>query len=519
MVDATRLFSVFSGAVKKIGSPTGDLFCCGHALLGDDQIPNEGRLLVGGGTEAFDQTPGFHHEHFHGIRDCAIYYPLTNNWTTAALMNPGERRQGCEDGVSGGRWYPTFLTLADGSVFAMSGHPGPCDYNHTNFIPEVFTSAPGPGGSWHQLGSFANKEERDYFEKHYITWYPRIHLLPTGDIISASPIASNTFSISIDRSTWSAKFKFVTSFQTVSNRDKFHIYDGYWCTSALLPLLPSPNNPNEPLPTDPPNRYTTRLLICNAERTFMLDLGDADPTSKNIAGNWIETAPRELSHNPRRIHAFAVLLPTGEVLVCGGIEGVEGLDDSGKPAIVGQPDESAILIPETFNPFSNKWSAPNDPATVKRNYHSVALLLPDGSVWTAGSDKHAGRGINARELRFEIYYPWYFGNPDRPFIEAAPDRVYPRERWPVLTSQASRIRRVAMVRCGSSTHAFDSDQRYIGLRFEYQGSDKLLVEFPTNNNIMVPGFYFIFVINDADLPSYGTITYARPEEHPQEGDK
>lgn len=40
---------------------------------------------------------------------------------------------------------------------------------------------------------------------------------------------------------------------------------------------------------------------------------------------------------------------------------------------------------------------------VVRGYHSVALLMPDGAVWVAGSNFDGGPGIGNRELRIEIF--------------------------------------------------------------------------------------------------------------------
>lgn len=506
-VDATRLFSVATQTVTKISSPIGDVFCCGHAFLGDGQVLSEGRLLVGGGTDAFPKVPeglpviNLHDHHFHGIRECSIYRPKKKNWSKAALFNPGVATDDCEKGKpSGGRWYPTLLTLSDGSVLAMSGHPGDCDFYHDNFIPEVFTTSPAPNGAWHRLGSFTDPAQRQLFESHNVTYFPRLHLLPTGDIISASPIAGRTCSLSIGHSPWSGTFHDIASFDDVTRADPFKLYDHFGASSVLLPLLPEDN-------------YTARVLIAGAEQPFILDLNGWNPAQSAAPGQfrWHPTAPRQLAGSPRRVNGHLVLLPTGEVCACGGVEGVP---TPGVPPPDGlqTPDQPAVLKPEIFNPFTQAWSVPNDPAQVVRNYHSVALLLADGSVWTAGSDHNAAQGQQARELRFEIYRPWYDGNPDRPHIDAAPERVYSHEQWPLKTTQASRIRRVAMVRCGSCTHAFNPDQRYIGLRFKHSGPDELIAEFPPNNNIMVPGFYFLYVINDAGLPSYGTTVYARPDK-------
>lgn len=98
-----------------------DLFCCGHSLLAD------GRLLVGGGTSMMQNptVPGDPHSgHWGGLRECWIFdADATPSWVPIAQMNyaPAEYTDG--PNLGGGRWYPSLLTLGDGTVIAMCGHP------------------------------------------------------------------------------------------------------------------------------------------------------------------------------------------------------------------------------------------------------------------------------------------------------------------------------------------------------------------------------------------------------------
>jgi hypothetical protein len=487
-VDATCLFDCSSGTVTRIGSPPWDLFCCGHALS------THGTLVVAGGTFAFDHTvPGAHHDHFPGLRDTAIfrYEPASHGWRTTARLNPGEPAE--PDRLrTGGRWYPTLVTLASGDVLALSGHPGKDDLEHTNFIPEAFTPAPAPKGGWHQLGSYANASERQMFLGHETTYYPRAHLLPTGDLLLASPVASGkTVTLSVGTAPWSGTFHPVCHFGPGGD----DAYGGWSESSVLLPLLHT-------------EHYRPRVLLSGGERAWMLDLRGWRPGSTpedQLA--WRPTAPRGLAGSPRRMHGNLVLLPTGEVLATGGVATVPAPE--GPLAL----DSTAVLEQEIYDPVANRWSALTDPderAAVPRNYHSVALLMRDGRVWTAGSDHDAGRGTGpggAAELRIEIYEPWYHRMPNRPEILAAPDRWVTGQQFQVRTTQATDIVRVAMVRCGSCTHAFNSDQRYVTLRFDYTGSDELIVEAPPNGNVAPSGMWFLYTINSQGLPSEGITLY------------
>src|SRR5208282_3400396 len=56
-----------------------------------------------------------------------------------------------------------------------------------------------------------------------------------------------------------------------------------------------------------------------------------------------------------------------------------------------------------------------------RGYHSVALLMPDGRVWTAGSEWNYGATPN---LAIELFEPDYYAVSDRVSITAAPAGVF-----------------------------------------------------------------------------------------------
>jgi hypothetical protein len=141
---------------------------------------------------------------------------------------------------------------------------------------------------------------------------------------------------------------------------------------------------------------------------------------------------------------------------------------------------------------------------VKRNYHSVALLLPDGRVWTAGSNHDGQQGRETLEPRIEILNPPYVGVPNRPQITSAVEGIVPGgARFTLETPQARAIARVAIIRVASVTHSFSSDQRYVGLDFSVASDHQLSVAAPPNHNIAPPGYYLLFVLDQAGLPSEG----------------
>ena len=141
--------------------------------------------------------------------------------------------------------------------------------------------------------------------------------------------------------------------------------------------------------------------------------------------------------------------------------------------------------------------------------------MPDGAVWTAGSNMNgdpSGPTQDTREKRLEVYRPWYFDR-DRPGILGAPGRIRyaggPDSVFPVLVAddRAERISRVVIIRTSSTTHAFSSDQRLVELPFEVADPGQLLVTPPPNGAIAPPGYYLIFILDDAGVPS--TATFAQ----------
>ena len=92
----------------------------------------------------------------------------------------------------------------------------------------------------------------------------------------------------------------------------------------------------------------------------------------------------------------------------------------------------------------------------------------------------------------EIYSPAYLFNGNgtpapRPTITGVTaETVELRLAVPVQTPDAADIASVVLVRPGAPTHAFDMEQRLVGLSFT-AGSGVLNVTAPPNGNIAPPG--------------------------------
>jgi hypothetical protein len=185
-------------------------------------------------------------------------------------------------------------------------------------------------------------------------------------------------------------------------------------------------------------------------------------------------------------------------------------------------DQTGVMQPEiyrtpldrrtrTYSGGVGHWETINEPATVLRNYHSSALLMPDGRVWTAGGNSAGQPGSPPMEAqkRIEIYAPPYPAG-TRPTITSAPSIISHREEVPIHSPQADAIGSIVLMRCGSSTHAFNSDQRAIYLRFSGGGGDQLIATAPPNGNVAPPGPYMLFIVDRAGRPcQYARFVYLR----------
>jgi hypothetical protein len=185
------------------------------------------------------------------------------------------------------------------------------------------------------------------------------------------------------------------------------------------------------------------------------------------------------------------VLADGRVAVTGG---------SATPNVA---DQVAYRM-ELFDPTSQSWSV-GPPAQRMRLYHSTSLLLPDGSLLTAGG----GAPGPQTNLNAEIYYPPYLFKTDgsrasRPTISNAPTVVNPLASLSLTSPQASSIKRITMVATGSVTHSIDMNQRFMELSFSRQGST-LVAKLPANAADTPPGFYMVFAIDKAGTPSVARI--------------
>jgi hypothetical protein len=376
------------------------------------------------------------------INGGTVAYDPFHGSQKSSLFDPTTNSFTTVQNMAHGRWYPTVTLLSDGRVMTFSGQ----DENAgTNSTVEIYTV----GSGWSSAVSAG--------------WtpplYPRMHLLPSGKVFYSGP-SSTSYYFNPSNQSWST----VASTKLGATRT--------YGSSVLLPLTPS-------------NNYDPKVLILGGgssatSTTELIDLGSGSPS-----WSWGPDMSQP------RIEMDAVILPTGDVLALGGSANDEDAS-------------TASLNADLYDPGSNSFSSAGA-NSYPRLYHSVALLLPDATVWIAGSNPSRGN----YESHMESYRPAYLYTRDgnnnvvaatRPSISSAPSNIAWGGQFSVSTPDAANISKVVLVRPGSSTHSFDMDQRLVGMSFT-AGSGSLTVTGPPNSKIAPPGYYMLFLINNNGVPS------------------
>jgi galactose oxidase-like protein/PKD domain-containing protein len=355
-----------------------------------------------------------------------------------------------------GRWYPTVTVLGDGSVMTFSGLN---ETGGTNTAVEIYTV----GSGWSQ----------EYLAGWTPPLYPRMHLMPNGNVFYAgSGTGSRIFNTTTR--TWSG----VVATTNYANTRTYG-------TSVMLPLTPA-------------NGYRPRVMI----------LGGGNPATASTEIIDLSASPLQWQFGPSmsqpRIEMNATILPNGKVLAIGGSTNDEDAATASRNA-------------DLYDPNTNSFSSAGVNA-FPRLYHSGSLLLPDATVALVGGNPTRG----SYESHIEIYSPAYLFNGDgspasRPTVSSlsSTDLSY-GGTFQVQTPNAANITSVVLVRPGAQTHAFDMDQRLVGLSYT-AGAGVLNVTAPPNSNIAPPGYYMLFILDTGGVPSlarFVKLSAAPPNQPP-----
>lgn len=338
-------------------------FCSGGTFLAD------GRVISVGGNGPLTWLDANIGDGFNAIRY------LGRSSTDASLNGQSWSEPGNK--LASARWYATAQTMPDGTVFVASGSLNgldPTDLANNNPTYEILN--PGAVSRGENIDLEILKKNQPYY------MYPFVHLLSDGTL-----------------------FIFVSKASQVFNA-------GSKAVVKELPDLPGdyrtyPNTGGSVLlPLSSKNNWAPDIVICGGgayqDITSPTDpsCGRIQPLSANA--RW------EMDSMPEgRGMVEGTLLPDGTVVwLNGGSRGAQGFGLANTPAF-------EALLYDPAKPLGQRFStlARSD---IPRLYHSVALLLLDGTVMVAGSNpvempqsKPDAANPYVTEWRVENYVPPY----------------------------------------------------------------------------------------------------------------
>lgn len=398
-----------------------------------------GRIFFAGGGDGGDGYPY-----------ATIYSVATDTWTQLPDMNAG-------------RWYPTTLTMANGEGLVVSGtinadgeqnaHGGHDGAAHAgaahagaphgagasdiNVLPQVWT-----GSGWRDLTN----------AQKVVPEYAAIFLAPNGKAFMAGP-GYNSYYLDTEGT-------------------------GEWIYVAPRILQDWRGYGSAVMYDDGKVLFVGGAADPPTATAEVIDLNAAEPSWRFVGS--METPRRQTN---------ATILADGTVLITGGTSG-PGFNDKNSP----------VYTAERWDPDTEQFTtmaAMQHP----RWYHSIALLLPDGRVLSAGGTDWTTA---------EIYSPPYLFRGPRPSIDTAPETVEHGETFFVGTPDAAEIAAVHLIRNGAVTHATNMDQRISRLGFTPL-ADGLSVTMPPAE-LGPPGSYMLFLLNDEGVPSVAAMLHVVAED-------
>ncbi|WP_270888226.1 LamG-like jellyroll fold domain-containing protein [Pedococcus sp. 5OH_020] len=354
--------------------------------------------------------------------------------------------------MAGERWYPSVAALMDGQALIVAGGPT---------IAEIR----GVDGSVRQLPGITAPSGRAY---------PFLQSAPDGRVLNSG--SDNA----VRRLNWWG----TGSLEASIGRDGVDRSYGSYATYA----------PGLTLVTGGGSSTVNGVAVPYSSTSII------DTRSGTLATR--AAAPMA---NRRRQHNLT-LLPDGTLLATGGMS----VTGDGLISLA-----NAVYAAERWDPAADSWSTLAS-ASVVRQYHSTAMLLPDGRVLTGGGGICGScqqQGYLRKDI--EVYSPPYLFARDgsgslapRPTVAQAPSQVTLDRPFTVSSPEAARIAKAALIRLGAPTHSQDQGQRYLPLSFTTSGQ-QVTITAPPNAAEAPPGYYMLFVVDVDGVPSVAPIVQVR----------
>ena len=336
------------------------------------------------------------------------------------------------------RWYPTLTKLGDGRLVAISGNITQTTWADT---PEIYDPVKN---NWTTIAGINTSQVHE-------EEYPLSFLLPSGKILTIASSVASAYELDPIAPSWSA----------VGGHT---LYNG----SAVM--------------------YQPGKILYSGGGTPLNSNASAQATAQVIdltapSPSWQATG----TMNAARYAHTLVVLPDGKVLAIGGGGDLNQTDLASGP-----------LSSEEWDPATGRWTLLASMG-VPRVYHSTAVLLPDGRVLVAGGG-HADSTTSPAEYNAQFYSPPYLFKGARPSISAAPGAASYGSTITVTTPYAASIASVVLIALAADTHTLDMNQHFVPLTFTL-GAGSLSVNIPGSPSLVPPGYYMLFIVNSAGVPS------------------
>ncbi|KAK9464585.1 glyoxal oxidase N-terminus-domain-containing protein [Lipomyces arxii] len=394
--------------------------------------------------------------------------------------------------LSSARWYPSAQTLADGRIFVASGSLNGLDPT----VPE------NNNPTWELLdktGKSVSGSVPMYILEHNQPYYmyPFIHLLRSGKLFVFVSKSSEIFDVD-------------TNTTVLQLPDLPGDYRTYPNTGGSVML---------PLSSD--NDYGAEIMICGGgsyqDITSPTDASCGRIRPESDSASW------ELEGMPfARDMVESVLLPDGtSVWLNGGHYGAQGFNLSREPVLDALLYDPNAKTGSRFTVLAK--------STIPRLYHSVALLVPDGTIMVAGSNPVEMPVLQPEEFtpyvtefRVEVFTPPYLMGSNRTIrpvsVMTSTDTLANGHNFTLTYTEGKQETlnlKVVLYHGGFVTHSVHMGHRMVYL--DYTGfksgankgdSQKLTVSMPTEEflSVLPPGPYLLFVVADG-IPSVGKTVY------------
>jgi hypothetical protein len=427
------------------GTDTAPIFCSGLSMLASGEV-----LVTGGNLVRPDQYQDDPYTASAGLNRVFTFNPWTRTWTEQPQMNAG-------------RWYPGQVELADGRTVVLGGLSDQPPGGLYNRDLEVFTPAQQPGA----VGSLTVEPSG----QRRTGLYPHLFTLPDSSVLLVGPGRSDSAVLQPSNFTW---------------QDYPLASKGRIGGNAVL----DPGTPSGSWRVTAIGGYDQN--VTDAQGTHPATASIATLNARPGSIGWKGAPPL----NVPRSYQNTVLLPDRSMVAVGG--GIGETVADGKYAI--DPNGRQRQV-ELYNPATGKWRL--GPAQIEdRGYHSTAVLLPDGRVWSAGDEKHPLEPDGGWALTdtAEIYSPPYLFKGPRPRIVTAPTKVRWGTDFTVHVGAKVSADSAVLVAPGTTTHGDDSTQRVVPLAVRNTDALGITLAAPPNSAVAPPGYYMLFVLHEG-VPS------------------